>query len=345
MLYISILLLVFFIIILVFVYRRLTSEGFAISTGYIEDPIAATKLKKQLVQSEIAYGNQKNEALKNQQRLNTEIKTLTTEQQILMKDIQKSKLGITTKEEEDTVPTKFFDNKELYSILINGLNMGSYNAKENLTDSYGLKNVNYRNDKSSFRRTVTDTINVACELLQQKQDYRYLSKCVDTITDIDGAAKIHNLIIKAYTFISHPKYISNRTIDPYLVNKLNKNIEAIITSGRKILFADSKTCKCKTGKNKKLLENKLNEFIQMNSNIQSQITNIETRINGSKITVPPFMANIPGFKLPNQPAPNNKLKANLKTLYQRRRFILENINKIYNSIRQLGNNETICKPC
>jgi len=340
MIYISIILLVVYILIVIFAYRRFKTEQFANSTGYVEDPGASRRLSKALVQSEIEFGQQKLAAEKNAEELAANIKGLKQEQENAIHGSAKSVSDVTE------LNPKFFDNKELYSILINGLNMHSYNPKEDLSDSYGLKNVNYVNDKTDFTRTVTDAINVSCELLRQKQDYKYVSKCVKTIKDIDGAAKIHNLLIRAYTYTTHPKHISNREIDPYLVNKLNKNIKNIITVGRRVLFAKTNTCKCKTGKNKTLLQNNLKGLVQMAQNIQGQISNIESTLNGAKISIPPFMSNLPGFNAPSQRPINKKLVENLKTLYQQKLQTSSSINTVTNAIREADKfAEVACQPC
>lgn len=345
MLYYSIIFLVIFILIIIYLYNYLGFEKFAQSSGYVETPGAYKKLTKKLADSEIEYGEQADTIAKNAEDLKNNLKNL--EQNLL--EIS-NPVGIPdylkNASPETKLTVKFFDNKELYSILINGLNMKTYNPKENLQDAFGLGGVNYKDDKTIFTRAVTEAINVSCELLQQKQDYRYVSKCVNTVKGIDGAAKIHNLLIKAYKYTTLPKYTSNRTIDPYLVNKLNKNIKKIITVGRRIFLVESNICKCKSEQDITLLQNTLRGFIEMDINIQGQILSIEATLNASRMTVPAFMSNLPGFNIPEPAAFNTKLIDNLKLLYQQKAELGGRIIQIKKTIGDAQKTTAgECQPC
>ena len=352
MLYYSIIFLVIFILILIYVYRRFNLEEFALSSGYIEVPCSYKKLSKKIVNSELAYSQQIIDASKSSDNLKIEMDKLKEELEIIKRTA--SNPNSTASNPNSTysdsvvteINTKFFDNKELYSILINGLNMKLYNPNESTEDSYGLKGINYEDDKTNFTRSVTDAINAACELLKQKQDYKYISKCVSTIADIDGAAKIHNLLIKAYQYSTRSKYTSNRVIDPYLVNKLNKNIKNIVELGRKILLANSNTCKCRSSKNKTLLENNLKGLLNMNRNIQGQILSIETTLNGVKTSIPPMLRDIPGFERPEPTLANKRLVENLKDLYRQRAKLSINIFNSQAELRKVSDHRSkICQPC
>ena len=363
MLYISIIALIIFIFILVVFYRRSNMENFAMTSGYVEKGRGhIKKLNMKVVQSEIDSGELTKLTDENQDKLQERIKSLKAKQRDMLQQMSKQDLydGEDELNKQYGLGQKFFDNKELYSILINNLTSSSI-TNSSLTDSYGLKGINYKSKKLQFNMTVTDTVNVACELLQQKQDYRYLSKCVESIKSIGSAAKIHNLIIRAYTYITHPKNTSNRVIDPYLVNKLNENIEKIISLGREITYADSNTCKCKSGKNEKILKNNLIELGQAYLNIQNQITNTQATLNtvrmASKINSSNFFGNI--IKTPSinnlkffgniikTPSINNlKVTENLKKLKMQANIIAKNINTVKAAFEENKNfQEKGCKPC
>ena len=337
MLYISIVTLLIFILILIVVYRRYTFEQFA--SGYIKDP--AKVFHQKLAAKNL---NQKLRNLKAAPTNTQEYKPINS-----------------------TMDYKIFDSKELYSILINGLNMTSFREQDNSADAYGLKNIDQNDVRALFTRTVTDTVSVSCELLKQKQDYRYVSKCIDTIKDIDSAAKIHNLIIRAYAFTTNPRDTSNRDIDPYLVNKLNKNIGMVITLGRKVLFTDTNTCKCKPDKNTKLLENQFTESRRIYVLLETQITSMRVRLREAREqtrTAQRFMSRMgrwiptasrnalmakqfPG-SVRNDGKPMNirKLATDLASMERRKGAILSNMNSIKKTLMQnIAINQKGCQPC
>ena len=364
MLYISIVTLLIFILILIVVYRRYTFEQFAFSSGYIEDLGKSKKLKNAIASAEADYGQQKLAAIQGAKDLDAKLKNLKAEQ---VNIITRSKMG-EYKPINSAMNYKIFDNKELYSILINGLNMASYREQSNSADPYGLKNINYNDTRALFTRTVTDTVSVSCELLKQKQDYRYVSKCINTIKDIDSAAKIHNLIIRAYAFTTNPSQTSNRDIDPYLVNKLNKNIGMVITLGRRVLFADTNTCKCKPAKNTKILKNQFAESQRIYVLLETQVTSMRARLRDASEqarTAQRFMSGLPDIipdaqknallakQFPAMFASNGgkpmnirKLATDLASMERRKGAILSNMNSIKKTLMQnIAINQKGCQPC
>jgi len=126
-----------------------------------------------------------------------------------------------------TPPEKRFNNKELYSILVNGLKFPSSSAK------------------FDFMTSVNSSINISCELLKQKYDYRYIDKCLEKTRGVNRVDEIHKLILRSYDYISQPKHNSTIEINPYLVKELSKNIEKIIETGRNLILHNGNTCHCK----------------------------------------------------------------------------------------------------
>mgnify|MGYP006082000465 CR=1 FL=1 len=112
-----------------------------------------------------------------------------------------------------------YNSKELYSILLNGLNTKSEN----------------------FIKLVENTVETACELLKLKKD---LSRIRDCLVDINetNIGVIHRILIKAHAYTISPKYNTNKIMDPYLVNKLNKNIKDIMDTGNDIILNNSNVC-------------------------------------------------------------------------------------------------------
>ena len=80
-----------------------------------------------------------------------------------------------------------YNGKELYSIIINGLNTKS----------------------DSFKKLVTDTLVTSCELLKLKKDYSRISDCVVNITE-ENAGMIYRIITRAYSYTISPKYNENK---------------------------------------------------------------------------------------------------------------------------------------
>lgn len=112
-----------------------------------------------------------------------------------------------------------YNSKELYSILLNGLNTKS----------------------QTFIKLVEDTLVTGCELLKLKKDFSRIHDCLVDVNETNIGV-IHRILIKAHAYTISPKYNTNKIMDPYLVNKLNKNIKDIMDTGNDIILKNSNVC-------------------------------------------------------------------------------------------------------
>ena len=331
MLYYSILFLIVFILILVMMYRyKFPVENF-MTSGYVENTHKLKNIQKAVSKSEIETNNFNKKAGVRQAELRQTIDKLKKKQDRILQH-KGSGLGYindsSTSNGSDSAlsPYKSLDNKELYSILVNGLNSPSSSAKHD------------------FTTLIDSTVNVSCELLKQKYDYRYVDNCFKKTRGRDRAGEIHKLINRSYDYISQPKYNSTIKINPYLVNKLNKNIEEIIERGRSLIFDNSNTCQCKGAQRAKLLKTQFTELIQNYNSLKQQAESIKQQLaDNNKGDFSVFGISIPTMPKINKP----HLERELQTVSSQKASVISQINNLAKTIKisQKDSVGNTCKPC
>ena len=345
MLYNSIIFLIFCILLLIFAYKYRAFEQFAATSGYVEDPTKIEKIRSDIIKSDIEFNEFKKGEGARREALAAEIKSLKKRMadQIRTANIKNCPTCELDLSQRDIEITQSFDSKELYSILVNTLSITNHTKYEKPVDhSVTIDN----SDKFKFTTVITDTIDVACRLLQQKQDYKYITDCVKTTRGPKRIGNIHILITTAYNYINHPKFNSTTKLNGYLIGKFSDNIKELILLGRRIILEQSNVCQCAVSKSTGILQRQMQEFKQSFNVISQQEKSIKASLRKNSRALPSWApnANFMGMNIPR--VDTDRLTNKLTQLAEEKSGILNKLIEYGKKIETIEkSDEWLCKPC
>ena len=344
MLYNSIIFLIFCILVLIIAYNYNVFEEFSQTTGYKVNSDKMKGVLNSIAKNDMEFNEfKKNEGVR-KEALAEKIDSL---KQIISSQLLKKNIFVksskSSESDDHLALIQSFDNKELYSILVNALSSQDHTRSLN---TYGTDISFDNSDKFKFTTLITSTIDVACRLLQQKQDYKYIVDCVKTTRGSDRIGKIHTLIVSAYNYINNPKLIKKIEFNNFLIQRFGDNIKELILVGRRIILDNGNICHCNYAKSSDIIKTQLLELKQMYDSISQQEITLKAELGKNNPGLPSWIPNSNFLGMNISSINTSRISNDLTQLSLKKSAIINKLQEYKKKMETIENDDNrICKPC